>query len=106
MKLTSHLTSGYAPELTAQIRQTRPGQAHFANSGPFGATCGECVHLGYWKQARNAAGEIVNTTRVKGCAKFHALTGKHGPALPPGTPACKYFERTDAPPDVFAARAR
>jgi hypothetical protein len=55
---------------------------------------------------RNAAGEIVDTTRVRGCAKFLALTSKHGPALPPGTPACKYFERHDGPPDVCTARAR
>jgi hypothetical protein len=96
MKLTLHLTSGYAPELAAQIRTTHPGQAHWANSGPFGATCGECVHLGYWKQARNAAGEIVNTTRAKGCAKFHALTGKHGPAVPASAAACKYFERRES----------
>ena len=91
-----HLTQGYAPELAAQIRQSRPGMAHFAATGPFGATCGECLHFGSWKQIRGAAGNVVNTTRVKGgCAKFLALTGKHGPALPPNTPACRYFERTD-----------
>ena len=93
--------------LAYQIRTTRPGMAHWANSGPFGATCGECAHFGCRKQVRDAAGNIVSTTRVKGgCAKFLALTGKHGPAVPPSTPACKYFERPDGPPDVFTARAR
>jgi hypothetical protein len=96
MKLTPHLTSGYAPELAAQIRQSHPGMAYFAATGSFGATCGECDHLGYYAQRRNAAGEIVNTTRAKGCAKFHALTGKHGPAVPASAAACKYFERRES----------
>ena len=90
------MTSGYDAILTHQIRTTRPGMAHWANSGPFGATCGQCAHFGYWKQVRNAAGNIAKTTRINGgCAKFLALTGKHGPAVPANAAACKYFQRKE-----------
>jgi hypothetical protein len=93
MKTSPFLTTGYSPELTRQIRQTREGQAHFAGTGPFGATCGECVFLGYWKQIRSARDDTVKTQRVGGCEKFYQLTGKHGPAVPQGTEACRYFQR-------------
>jgi hypothetical protein len=95
MKTTSFLTSGHSPELAKQIQRTREGQAHFAGTGPLGATCGECTHLGYWKQTHNAKGDTVKTQHVGGCAQFHKLTGKHGPVVPPGTVACRYFERRE-----------
>jgi hypothetical protein len=43
MKTTSFLTTGHSPELAKQIQRTREGQAHFAGTGPLGATCGECA---------------------------------------------------------------
>ena len=93
MKTASHFTAGYSPELTRQITRSREGQAHFAGTGPFGATCGECVHLGYWRQRRNRSGDVVKSVRVGGCEQFYKLTGKHGPVVPSGTEACRYFER-------------
>jgi hypothetical protein len=96
MKIGFRLTVGYSPELTMQIRRSREGQAHFAGTGPFGATCGECVYLGYWRQRRNGSGEIVKTERDGGCEKFYQLTGKHGPAVPAGTEACRHFERRES----------
>ena len=96
MKTTSHLTAGYAPELARQINRSREGQAHFAGTGPFGATCGECIFLGYWKKIRTASLDTVRSQRVGGCEKFHQLTGKHGPVVPPGTDACRYFQRRES----------
>jgi hypothetical protein len=95
MENTSGLTTGYPPALAAQIAKTKPGMAHFAATGPFGATCGDCVHLGYWRQVRNKAGDTVGTKHVGGCAKFFALTGKHGSVVPASTEACRYFERKE-----------
>jgi hypothetical protein len=92
MKTAPHLTTGYSPELTTQIRRSREGQAHFAGTGPFAATCGECAFLGYWKQVRNASGDTVKSLRVGG----FQLTGKHGPVVPPGTEACRYFQRRES----------
>jgi hypothetical protein len=94
-KAASFLTPGYSPELAVQIRRSREGQAHFAGTGPFGATCSECAFLGYWKQIRNASGDTVKSQRVGGCEKFRQLTGKHGPVVPPDTEACRYFQRRE-----------
>ena len=96
MKTNPFLTTGHLPELAKQIQRTREGQAHFAGTGPFAATCGECAYLGYWRQRRSANGEIVKTERVGSCAQFHKLTGKHGPVVPPGSAACRYFERQES----------
>jgi hypothetical protein len=95
MKNTAHLTAGHEPGLSAQIAKTRPGMAHWAATGPFGRTCGDCSYLGYWQQIRNAAGNTVTTKRRHGCAKFLALAGNHGPAVPRNTEACRYFEPRD-----------
>ena len=90
MKTNPFLTTGHLPELVAQIRQSRPGMAHFA------ATCGQCAYLGYWRQRRSANGDTVKTERTGGCEKFHQLTGKHGAVVPPGTEACRYFQRRES----------
>jgi len=95
---TFHLTTGFSPELAMQIRRSRAGQAHFAGTGPFGATCGECVFLGYWKQVRNISGDTVKSQRAGGCEKFRQLTGKNGPVVPPRTEACRYFQRKTGAP--------
>jgi hypothetical protein len=72
---------------------THKGQASWGNGGPFGATCGECEYLGYFRQHRNSAGDNVKATHHGGCAKYHELTGKHGPVVPAHSAACRYFER-------------
>ena len=95
MKLTPYLTSGYDEILTYQIRTTQPGQAHFANTGPFGATCGECAFYGYFRKFLNDSGDTIKTKYRNGCAKYLQLTGKHGPCFPASAGACRYFERKD-----------
>jgi len=95
MKTNPFLTTGHLPELAQQIQRSREGQAHFAGTGPLGATCGECAYLGYWRQRRSGNGEIVKTERTGGCEKFRELTGKHGAVVPPATSACRYFERRE-----------
>jgi hypothetical protein len=97
MKTTAHLTSIDA-EFERQVAKTRPGMAHFAATGPFGVTCGDCMSWNYWRQVRNASGDLVRTTKSQGCEKFYKLAGRHGPAIPPGTDACRYFERRESKP--------
>lgn len=65
MKTNPFLTA-INPELDRQVRQTFEGQAHFAGTGPKGATCGNCRHwsgdqhsgsaicLEYWRRVRRA----------------------------------------------------
>jgi hypothetical protein len=79
--------------LEYQLRTTHAGMAHFANTGPLGATCGECVFRGYHNQIRNNAGRLRQGVHRRGCEKFYQLTGKHGDIVPASAAACKYFER-------------
>jgi len=95
---TPNLTQGYSDVLEHQIRTTHAGQAFFANSGPFGATCGDCAYLGYHWQVRNENGDIAKTVRRGGCKKFYQLTGNHGPVVPAHAAACRYFERKEEEP--------
>jgi hypothetical protein len=95
LNLTPYLTRGYSDVLEHQIRTTHPGQAHFANTGPFGATCGECSLLGYYQQIRNNAGDTVKAIHRGGCKKFYELTGNHGPVVPADAAACRHFEHKE-----------
>jgi hypothetical protein len=90
---SSYLTPGHSTTLDQQIHSTHKGQAHFGNTGPFGATCGECVFLGYYQQHFNKAGDNIKSTYRGGCKKFHELTGTHGAVVPANALACRYFER-------------
>jgi hypothetical protein len=91
---TPFLTEGYAdPELRRQIEKTSPGMAHWSASGPFGTCCGDCRFFGYSRTFKNSAGDTIKTIlRRSACGKFHALTGRHGPPIEPGTESCRYFE--------------
>jgi hypothetical protein len=91
MKNTSHLTPGYAPTLAMQIAKMRPGQAHWAGSGPPGRTCADCDHLGYWRKIQDAAGNVVSTRQYGGCGKFFVLTNRHGPIVSKSAEACRHF---------------
>jgi len=95
LTISSYLTRGHSATLDQQIHSTHKGQAYFGNSGPFGATCGECVFLGYYQPHFNKAGDLIKSTYHDGCKKFHELTGKHGPVVPASAPACRYFERKE-----------
>ena len=90
-----HLARGYPETIEQQIRTTYQGQAHFGNTGPFGATCAECGFLGYYRRRHNACGDLISTSRWGGCAKFHELTGQYGPVVPGYAAACKYFQRRE-----------
>jgi hypothetical protein len=89
------MTKAYGAVLEQQIKTTVPGMAHWANSGPFGAVCGECVFWSYYKIRRTTAGDEVKTKHVRACAKYRELTGKHGAVLPANTPSCRYFTRRE-----------
>ena len=99
LTLTSNLTRGYSDTVEQQIRATHRGQAYFGHTGPFGATCGDCVFLGYWRQHQDRFGNATKSTRTGGCAKFFELTKRHGPVVPPQAPACRYFKRKESGTD-------
>ena len=92
-RASQHLTVGHAPELAAMMRATKPGQAHWAGTGPAGETCGRCGHFGYWEQVHNSAGDnVCGRHRAGCCSKFFQLTGKHGAVISRGTGACRHFQ--------------
>jgi len=93
--LSPSLTSIHSEQLEHQLRTTYEGQAHWANGGPFGATCGECAFWGYYQQIQNKAGDNVKAVHRRGCKKFHELTGEHGAVVPANAAACRYFERRE-----------
>jgi hypothetical protein len=95
MKNSAHLTQGHSDTIARQIRTTHRGMAHFANTGPFGATCGECIYLGYFRQHFTKAGDPIKATHHGGCRKFHELTGEHGPVVPKHAAACRHFKRKE-----------
>lgn len=73
------------PQLDAMISDTIPGMAHWAGSGPPGATCGKCAFL------------VSTTIRSKvstRCGQYtKMMDGEIGPRpIPKNTRACKYFE--------------
>jgi hypothetical protein len=90
---SSCLTSDPSDVREHQIHSTHRGQAYLASTGPFGATCGDCVFLGYYQQHRNKSGDTTHAVYRGGCHKFYELTNKHGPIVPANASACRYFER-------------
>jgi hypothetical protein len=77
---------------------TAPGMAYFADTGPFGKTCKDCAFKGYRRTGREkydpAKNDWVRSVyRCGGCAMFHKLTGRHGPAISGHLRACRYFQQ-------------
>ena len=93
LKLTPCLTKGYSDQVEHQLATTYEGMAFFANSGPVGETCGNCLFYGYFKSVYNQAGVVASSVRTRGCAKYQQLTGKNGPPIPASAAACRYFAR-------------
>jgi hypothetical protein len=86
-----HLTS-IDPELDKRVKATPPGMAHWAGTGPDGATCGQCRHYGYDTPLRNAHDNVIGTVeKLNSCRRFFELMRRHGKPLPPLTPSCRHF---------------
>ena len=69
--------------------EVQTGMAHFEGSGTYGATCGDCVHRGYYRAGKNVFIEqtgMIEETRRKtlGCKEFLRLSHKHGPKVDEG----------------------
>ena len=77
---------------------THEGMAHFADTGPAGTRCGQCIFYRYKREStRETFNPKTNTYMkrlyaTKGCKKFYQLTGRHGPEIDSDYSACKYFE--------------
>lgn len=85
--MDSHLTEPN-PALAEQVRRTPDGMAHWAGTGPDGATCAKCEHYGYFYEDR--AGQ--SRRKPSACALYARRMQKHGGNIPSDTDACKWFE--------------
>ena len=83
LERTPGLTIAHPPRIAEAIAQSYEGMAHFAGTGPRGATCGGCIHWG------NGTGQ---EARERGCSKFRSMTGCVSKMVPMFASACRYFE--------------
>jgi hypothetical protein len=88
--MTPYLTDP-DPPLSAKIRASYPGMAHFAGTGPQGQTCRACIH---WTGCGDPVGysSKFGTPNPRRCAKFQSLmNGKRGDKVPHDARACRHF---------------
>jgi hypothetical protein len=81
-------------ELARLIQRTPAGMAHWAGTGPSGATCGKCEHYDYFdaKMKRYPNGCVVYYASMRINCKT---------PIPARTPACRFFRKCD---DRFRSR--
>lgn len=89
LNLSPGLTRPLGDVFEENLVRTHQGMAHFAGTGPVGATCKGCTHFSTPSHAAAA--------RAATCQKYQRLTGKQGQKIPPSADACKYFERRAQP---------
>lgn len=85
--LSLHLTEPNQ-DLAKKRKDTRPGMAFWAATGPASRTCRECRHwdsLGYLASS--------GLLRDSPCARYRSMmNGETGPGVPHYAKACKYFD--------------
>lgn len=100
--IQEHLTEPNA-ELARAARASHPGMAHFAGTGPRGMTCRECIH---WQHQpydyHSKTGKHHGLIKPATCAKYKALMGEKGKAVPDFADACRHFEWNVSHPRRFA----
>lgn len=102
LEVSERLTAS-DPTTAASVAASYEGQAHFAKTGPDGATCRECS---YWCRPDSAKGGAYGRSsgwlKPKRCRKYRKMSGgKTGKGIPHDAGACKYFERHPSPPAAF-----
>lgn len=85
------------------VARTPAGMAHWAGTGPKGATCRECSFYlpnGY-SSSKTARGGLLKNGP---CKKYIDMTGVDNKRTPFETPSCKYFEKNPNPPHITDQR--
>jgi len=78
--------------------QAIAGMAHFAGTGPFGKTCGDCKFRGLYRESAKVTWNereqnfVHKTYRTTQCQMFKKLCGEYGTPVKKEYDACKYFE--------------
>jgi hypothetical protein len=82
-------------------RETYPGMAHFAGTGPKSATCRQCEHWDHGHSYYARRGKFGGLIKPARCRKFRALTNADGGRVPGDSAACRHFEQADPVPARF-----
>lgn len=95
------LTPGLMPPDDAvqarRLAASVPGMAHWAETGPDGRTCRECLHWGSGKRFRREEGQLC----PRRCRQFSRLMqGAEGPGVPHGQASCRHFSLRDPAPSI------
>jgi hypothetical protein len=86
------------PALDRLIWQTKPGQAHWAGTGPEDKRCRECRYFDH-RERRYTDGTLMPAP----CAMYRRLTnGTQGNSIPHDAYSCKYFEAAEVVPRISA----
>jgi len=73
-----------------QKKETHKGQAHFAGTGPKGATCRTCA---FWAFEQNMPQyKADGTLHMQRCNKFQQMMRRQGNKIPHEASACRYHE--------------
>jgi hypothetical protein len=90
--MKDHLTKP-DPKIARLVRKTPPGMAHWASTGPAGATCGRCL---FYQNKTERCGKYIAMMRAGGSRNVPVLK------VPSSTEACRHYEL--APPGELARR--
>lgn len=93
------LTEPGPVDYSALARNSFPGMAHFAGTGPTGQSCRQCVH---WRIGAAdwyaPGGKHGGAPKPRGCQAFLKFTmGREGPKVPHDARSCKHFEASPEP---------
>ena len=97
MRATLGLNREGQEEVIGLLSQTHQGMAHFAGTGPAGATCRECKFWQHQKTWSSETGKGHGAPMPARCMRYQQLMHEPGKMVPHDARACKHFDRTDAP---------
>src|SRR5262249_35011830 len=97
--IQAHLTGAPFDRIA---RDTYPGQAHFAGTGPKFKTCRECAFWDHKQDYHSKRGKFGGLIKPARCRKFRTLTNHVGDKIPDDAGACKHFAQAQAVPERFA----
>lgn len=97
LKATLGLNREGQEEVVQAFNRTHQGMAHFAGTGPIGATCRECKFWQHQKTWSSASGKGHGMPMPARCMRYRQLMHERGKMVPHDARACKHFERADSP---------
>jgi hypothetical protein len=98
----SKLTPVHEPALRSQIETSYCGMAHFAGTGPEGATCRQCAH---WSSESGHYKRDDGVLKPRRCRRFASLNGgSAGDGVPHFALACRHYVANPRPPTPEARR--